>query len=222
MSDALVDFAMTGKASFGDMIESMILDLIKFEQRQMMMAAYQGMGGSGGVLGALGSIAGSVGASLFGPSTATASELANNGGWGDAGGSMRVPKALGGAYDQGIETFAKGGAFSNTIVTRPTTFAFAKGTGLMGESGPEAIMPLKRGANGSLGIQGGGGGNVDVVVNNYGSEKAQTKESTDARGNRKIEVIIGEMTAAEMNRPNSPVQSSMRNTFGLAPSLTRR
>jgi len=92
----------------------------------------------------------------------------------------------------------------------------------MGEAGPEAIMPLKRGANGSLGVQAGGGGNVDVVVNNYGSEKAKTKESTDARGNRRIEVIIGELTAAEMSRPNSPVQASMRGTFGISPQLTRR
>jgi hypothetical protein len=224
MSDALVDFAMTGKASFGDMIQSMILDLIKFEQRQMMMAAYQGMGGSGGVLGALGSIAGSVGASLFGPSTATAGELANFGGYGSANSGLGAvqPDALGGVYNQGRMAFAKGGTFTNTIVTRPTTFAFAKGAGLMGESGPEAIMPLKRGANGSLGIQGGGGGNVDVVVNNYGQEKATTKETTDSRGNRRIEVIVGEMTAAEMSRPNSPIQTSMRGTFGIAPQLTRR
>jgi lambda family phage tail tape measure protein len=56
--------------------------------------------------------------------------------------------------------FAKGGAFSNSIVSSPTLFPFADGgttkTGLMGESGPEAIMPLKRGADGSLGVQANG------------------------------------------------------------------
>jgi lambda family phage tail tape measure protein len=49
--------------------------------------------------------------------------------------------------------FAKGGAFTNSIVSSPTMFKFADGgamrTGLMGEAGPEAIMPLKRGADGS-------------------------------------------------------------------------
>jgi lambda family phage tail tape measure protein len=53
--------------------------------------------------------------------------------------------------------FAKGGTFSNSIVSSPTLFKFADGgttrTGLMGEAGPEAIMPLKRGSDGSLGVQ---------------------------------------------------------------------
>jgi lambda family phage tail tape measure protein len=164
---------------------------------------------------------------------ATAGELANFGGYGSANSGLGAVQpgseytglnwsnALGGVYDQGRVAFAKGGAFTNSIVTRPTTFAFAKGTGLMGEAGPEAIMPLKRSPNGSLGVQ-GGGSSVDVVVNNYGQEKATTKQTTDSRGNRRIEVIVGEMTAAEMNRPNSPIQSSMRGTFGIAPQLTRR
>lgn len=59
-----------------------------------------------------------------------------------------------------IGLFAKGGMFSegisghsNTVVNKPTLFAFAKGAGLMGEDGAEAIMPLKRGVDGSLGVQ---------------------------------------------------------------------
>lgn len=216
MSDALVDFAMNGKASFGDLIQSMITDLIKFEQRKAMSSVFESFGGISGLV--------DIGFAALSGSAMTQSGFSSPGAVQPGGysGPVYTNKALGGAYDQGIETFAKGGMFTNTIVSRPTTFAFAKGTGLMGESGPEAIMPLKRGANGSLGIQGGGGGNVDVVVNNYGSEKAKTKETTDARGNRRIEVIIGEMTAVEMNRPNSPVQASMRSTFGLAPTLNRR
>jgi lambda family phage tail tape measure protein len=59
----------------------------------------------------------------------------------------------------GVVPFAQGG-----IVNRPTLFPFAKGTGLMGEAGPEAIMPLKRGADGRLGVA-GGGGTTNVVVN---------------------------------------------------------
>jgi phage-related minor tail protein len=66
--------------------------------------------------------------------------------------------------------FAKGGAFSNSIVSSPTLFKFADGgsmrTGLMGEAGPEAIMPLTRGPGGKLGVMAsGGGGDVNVVVN---------------------------------------------------------
>ena len=59
----------------------------------------------------------------------------------------------------GIVPYAKGG-----IVDRPMVFPFAKGIGLMGEAGPEAIMPLKRGADGKLGVAGGGGG-TSVTVN---------------------------------------------------------
>ena len=51
----------------------------------------------------------------------------------------------------GVIPFASGG-----VVNSPTLFRFAKGTGLMGEAGPEAILPLARGRNGKLGVQGGG------------------------------------------------------------------
>jgi hypothetical protein len=81
------------------------------------------------------------------------------------------PLAKGGTFANGIATFAKGGTFSNSIVSSPTLFKFADGgttrTGLMGEAGPEAILPLSRGPGGKLGVMasGGGGGDVNVVVN---------------------------------------------------------
>ena len=60
-----------------------------------------------------------------------------------------------------VVPFAKGG-----VVTSPTYFSAAGKAGLMGEAGPEAIVPLARGADGRLGIAGGaGGGNVAVTVN---------------------------------------------------------
>lgn len=62
--------------------------------------------------------------------------------------------------------FAKGGAFTNSIVDSPTLFKFAKGTGMMGEAGPEAIVPLKRGRDGSLGVQMHGGKDRGAANNN--------------------------------------------------------
>ena len=60
----------------------------------------------------------------------------------------------------GLTAFANGG-----VVNSPTLFGYSGGTGLMGEAGPEAIMPLKRGSNGKLGVSVEGGGGVTVVQN---------------------------------------------------------
>jgi phage-related minor tail protein len=70
--------------------------------------------------------------------------------------------AKGGAFVQGqVMPFARGG-----VVSQPTTFPMRGGTGLMGEAGPEAIMPLTRGADGSLGVRASGGGQAVTVVMN--------------------------------------------------------
>lgn len=66
---------------------------------------------------------------------------------GAAGAGAVAANALGGVY-----TSASLSRYSGTIVNRPTLFAFAKGAGLMGEAGPEAILPLRRNAQGKLGV----------------------------------------------------------------------
>ncbi len=72
-----------------------------------------------------------------------------------------MPFANGAPFSQGkVIPFAKGGVVSN-----PTSFPMRGGPGLMGEAGPEAIMPLARGADGRLGVQGAGGGAVNVTMN---------------------------------------------------------
>jgi len=86
--------------------------------------------------------------------------------------------ALGNIYgENGIVPFARGG-----IVNRPTLFPFAKGVGLMGEAGPEAIVPLKRGKDGKLGIAGGGGGNItNNIVVNVKTEPGSGSGKTDVK-----------------------------------------
>jgi phage-related minor tail protein len=71
--------------------------------------------------------------------------------------------AEGGVLSAGrVRAFAGGG-----VVDGPTLFGMRGGTGLMGEAGPEAILPLRRGADGRLGVAagGGGGGASRVTVN---------------------------------------------------------
>lgn len=72
------------------------------------------------------------------------------------------PFEKGGSFSQGrVMPFAKGG-----VVSSPTMFPMRNGRGLMGEAGPEAIMPLARGADGRLGVQTAGGGRpVNIVMN---------------------------------------------------------
>ena len=101
-----------------------------------------------------------------------------------------MPFANGGAFSQGkVMPFAKGG-----IIGGPTTFPMRGGRGLMGEAGPEAIMPLTRGPDGRLGVQSAGGRAVNVVMNIttpdvQGFQRSQTQVAAQvtralARGQR--------------------------------------
>ncbi|EHL2878825.1 phage tail tape measure protein [Salmonella enterica] len=97
-------------------------------------------------------------------STSNSGFFSSIGGMFGAGAGAVSGSTPSGAYNSaasGIKLNAKGGAYaseslsaySNSIVSTPTYFAFAKGAGLMGEAGPEAIMPLTRSADGSLGVR---------------------------------------------------------------------
>uniref|UniRef100_UPI0007E90434 phage tail tape measure protein n=1 Tax=Escherichia coli TaxID=562 RepID=UPI0007E90434 len=96
---------------------------------------------------------------------------------------MQAVKGVGSLF--GITANADGGVYqsadlsrySGTVVNRPTFFAFAKGAGVMGEAGPEAILPLRRGADGKLGVVADIGGSgmamfspqYNIEINNDGT-----------------------------------------------------
>ncbi len=95
-----------------------------------------------------------------------------------------LPFEKGGSFSQGrVMPFAKGG-----VVSGPTNFPMRGGMGLMGEAGPEAIMPLTRGADGRLGVASAGGGRPVQVVMNI--------TTPDVAGFQKSQSQI----AAQMNR----------------------
>lgn len=133
--------------------------------------------------------------------------LSGAGGWlGTVGGwiSGAVANAKGGVY-----TSANLSAYSNTIVDTPTYFAFAKGAGLMGEAGPEAIMPLTRAADGSLGVRAignvnSGGGFVYSPVYHISIQNQGSNGEIDARSARGLVDLID-------SRVVSIMQSSRRD-----------
>jgi lambda family phage tail tape measure protein len=94
-----------------------------------------------------------------------------------------MPFEKGGAFAQGrVMPFAKGG-----VVAQATAFPMRGATGLMGEAGPEAIMPLARGADGRLGVQAAGSARPVTVVMNIttpdvqGFQRSQTQIAAQAQ-----------------------------------------
>ncbi|EFB2160243.1 TPA: phage tail tape measure protein [Escherichia coli] len=133
--------------------------------------------------------------------------MSGAGGWiGSVGDwlSGAVANAKGGVY-----TSANLSAYSNTIVDTPTYFAFAKGAGLMGEAGPEAIMPLTRAADGSLGVRvignvNGGGGFVYSPVYHINIQNKGSNGEIDTQSARGLVDLID-------SRVVSIMQSSRRD-----------
>jgi len=134
MEDALTQFVKTGKLDFSSLADSIISDLIRIQIRASITGPLAGwlwsVGGGGGGIPATSGI---------GPGTPNYT-------------------ALGAAFT-GSERFANGGIFN-----QPTAFKYANGgafnLGIMGEAGPEAVMPLKRDSSGRLGVRASGGSSV--------------------------------------------------------------
>src|SRR5262249_37325382 len=119
--------------------------------------------------------------------------------------------ANGGAFSAGheITPFARGG-----IVTRPTLFPMANGMGLMGEAGPEAVMPLVRGPSGKLGVQAhsgeSAGANVNVQVHNYSGANVNVQHKRNAGGGVDLHVMIKNEMNSVLNRGGFDVGLSGR------------
>ncbi|GAB4390251.1 MAG: hypothetical protein Kow0025_21010 [Thermodesulfovibrionales bacterium] len=103
--------------------------------------------------------------------------------------------------------FAKGGVISGGralafaqggVVYRPTIFPMAHGLGLMGEAGPEAILPLKRTRGGDLGVQASPGAVNVTVINNAPRSHARVEEQSDGRGGKDIRVVVDEIVAGNI------------------------
>lgn len=175
MEDAIVNFAMTGKLSFADFTKSILADMARIAVRQASSQA----------MSALFGLAASAAGSYFGGG-ATSAGSTQAGYSGDLSGfSPGSVQAKGGAWSGGVQMFANGGAFTNSIVSKPTAFGMAGGkTGVMGEAGEEAIMPLTRTSSGKLGVMamGAGAGATQINVEVHIDGDGNASSSADAPG----------------------------------------
>lgn len=114
-------------------------------------------------------------------------------------------------------------ALSGTVLTGPTPFAFARGAGIAGEAGPEGVFPLKRGADGKLGVSmmdaGNGGGGQKVNVYLVGApEGTQVNQREESDGSMSIEVLFGQMESWMASRVSGgvgPLNGSLKGRYGL-------
>ena len=126
-------------------------------------------------------------------------------GTGVTGGNVIITE---GSY---VGPFAKGGVFTNGVYNSPTLFKFAKGGnfGVMGEAGPEAVIPLRRGRDGSLGVQADGVGK-EVVVNVYNNSNAQASvNQRETSQGTEIDVMIDQLVAEKMSQPGTSSNSAL-------------
>ena len=130
--------------------------------------------------------------------------------------SQKSSSAKGNVFDNGeMVRFAKGGAIAGT----PQHFTMPSGrTAEWAERGYEAIMPLERTADGSLGVRAvgaGNGQNVEIIINNYSGDDVETKESTSDSGQRQIEITIGQYMRSQID--SGKMDKSFSRRYGIRP-----
>ena len=190
IGDAAANMATKGKASFKDMADSILADIMRLGTNKMLMALLGSVTGGGGYTGTLGT--------LFG------------GSWGFAKGGVPGGEALGAYRNQIVSKptffpFAKGGV---------------PNMGLMGEAGAEAIMPLRRDSNGRLGVsaEGQGRGIPKIVVNAIGVDsQPEVSASMGADGTLTIDALFGQFEGRMAERMGSgvgPMAAVQKNIYG--------
>ena len=217
MEDAIVDFAMTGKASFSDMTNSIISDLMRIAIRANI---------TGPLAGALGGLFNS------GGSTATASVMGNSISGGCANSFVG---------NTGIRFMATGGVASPAwdlspsggLLTRPTYFydgmnrAYATGgLSVAGEAGPEVYMPAKRMSDGNYGVRVQGVNtapqvNIQVINQTGTNATAEVQQQRNAQGGVDVVVMLKREMASDIAR-GGVLDQTIRGRYGVKPIVRGR
>ena len=219
MEDAIVNFAITGKASISDLANSIISDLMRIAVRSSI---------TGPLAGALGSGLSSL--FNFGGSTATASVMGNS-----------ISSGWASSFMGGLKLFATGGvaspswglAPSGGILTRPTYFydgmnrAYATGgLSVAGEAGPEVFMPAVPMSDGKYGVRVQGMGSSSPVVNvtviNNAGAQVETNQRQNEDGSLDLEIMIDQAVARNMVKRSGATSNVLRKGYGLGMIPTSR
>lgn len=179
MTNSLNEFFTTGKTSAKDMVNTILAELVRLATSSAFKSLISAFG------------SGSGGGSLFGSIFSAISANAKGGAY--AGGNLS--------------------AFSGQVVDTPTFFnygvkAFANGAGLMGEAGPEAIMPLRRGPDGKLGVAASGAGGGIMVNTTVNMATGKTETDVSGTGDQRVAQAFGkqitETVKAEIVKQTRP------------------
>ncbi|HHC4317408.1 TPA: phage tail tape measure protein [Klebsiella pneumoniae] len=208
---------LTGATSLKDGMSNIFMSLGETVIKTLIQMATQALI-TKAIMASFGAGAGGMFGSLFGG----ASGAVSSGTAIQSAGAYFSFNALGGVYDSPSLS-----AYSNGVYSTPQYFAFAKGAGVFGEAGPEAIMPLTRGADGSLGVRAVGRespavqnaarqqqerqllstGDINVNYHLTGKPDDVMMQTLDAHGRRLAKQIKSELTS-DVNNP--------QNAFGRA------
>ncbi|WP_335898579.1 phage tail tape measure protein [Klebsiella variicola] len=193
---------LTGASSFKDGMSNIFMSLGEAVIKTLIQMATQALitkaimasfgGGAGGMFG-----------SLFGG----AGGAASSGTALQSFGSSFAFNALGGVYDSPSLSAYSGGVYST-----PQYFAFAKGAGVFGEAGPEAIMPLTRGADGSLGVR--AVGRESPAVQNAASQiQAQPRIAVSVDARSTFTGKPDDITMQAVERRNNALEQRIVNSL---------
>lgn len=188
LEDSFVNFIKTGKMNFKDFAQGILDDLNRIIVRASIVRPLADAILSG-----------------FGSGVATSGGM---GGGGSIGQQPMAYVAKGAAFDS-VNKFAMGGVFDS-----PTMFKYGGGfkTGVMGEAGPEAVMPLSRGSDGKLGVVAQTAPVVVNIINQSGADVNQS-ESTGPNGEKQIDIIIKNTVKAGIQ--NGTFDRNFNSAYGL-------
>lgn len=191
LEDSLMEFIKRGTFEFDKFAQAILDDIQRIVIRMSIVQPL-----ASAVVGAFAPSAPVQGGGGAGPSLGT------------AGGANYLQQAKGGAWSRGIQFFADGG-----VVNSPTMFGHSRGLGIMGEAGPEAILPLKRGTDGSLGVQSTPPNVIVNVMNQADGAQVEASETTNDKGERVIQLMI--VNTVKNALSDGSLDKTLSNSYGL-------